>query len=692
MFHGGAVAALAPDDPEVASRLLGLVRKELVRPSVATLPDEEAFRFRHLLIRDAAYEALPKAERAVLHERFADWLGAHGPRLVELDEILGYHLEQASRCRRELGQRSPELEGRAASHLGAAGGRAVTRQDAHAAVSLLRRAADLLPVGRDRTFVLGRLGLAYELLGRFEDAYAVVDDAIETGDDDAGAFAFFVGIVVHGHGDGVFGIESEQAIRARLDSLGVAASDVTLASGYATLALMQFWLGRIGDALGNATTALDYARRAGDRDFEHKALLIIGMAKWHGPTPWAEVLEHAGTMEALGLPSGSIRANAVAAQGRFEESRALFDEHVGALIERGARVNALGQAMGRAWFEMLAGDLGRGLDLVAPAWVELGEIGERGTRSTLGGVYADLLARAGRPDEADEVLDVVAEIGAPDDFLTASTALAARALAASARADHERAVELAREAAAIADAGEYTTQQHDVWMELGEVLFAAGRGDEAREALRTRGSRRRGRESTAVVDRIDALLGLGGSERRGLELFVRARALDELADAGLRDELSPSTSTLPRSSTISGEPCHLGALVQVVVRARVVGLGGDRHALLRVEDDDVGVGADGERALARVEPEELRRVRREQLDHPVQRDAPFADAEVVDHLQPVLEPGPAVRDLAEVVHARVLLALEEVRAVVGRDRLQHVRCARRSRARPGSPSSRGGGV
>ena len=69
--------------------------------------------------------------------------------------------------------------------------------------------------------------------------------------------------------------------------------------------------------------------------------------------------------------------------------------------------------------------------------------------------------------------------------------------------------------------------------------------------------------------------------------------------------------------------------------------------------DDVGVGADRERALARVEAEQLRGVRREQLDHAVERDPPLADAERVDHLQPVLEPGAAVRDLREVVRPSV---------------------------------------
>jgi class 3 adenylate cyclase len=103
VFHRGAVAALAPDDPDVPSRLMGLVRKELVRPSRALLPGDDAFRFRHLLIRDAAYDSLPKAVRAELHERFATWLEEYAPGLVELDEILGYHLEQAARYRAELG-------------------------------------------------------------------------------------------------------------------------------------------------------------------------------------------------------------------------------------------------------------------------------------------------------------------------------------------------------------------------------------------------------------------------------------------------------------------------------------------------------------------------------------------------------------------------------------------------------------
>src|SRR5436309_11021445 len=87
VYRRTAVQALEPDAPRPDGDLLGLVRKELVRPSTSVLPDDDAFRFRHLLIRDAAYDSLPKATRAELHERFAAWLRERGKDLVELDEI-----------------------------------------------------------------------------------------------------------------------------------------------------------------------------------------------------------------------------------------------------------------------------------------------------------------------------------------------------------------------------------------------------------------------------------------------------------------------------------------------------------------------------------------------------------------------------------------------------------------------------
>src|SRR5919202_3653820 len=144
IFHRGAVQALAPEEIQVTTRLAGLVRRELIRPDRAQLPGDDGYRFRHLLIRDAAYDALPKAVRADLHARFAAWLDEHGHALVERDEIVGYHLEQAGRYRAELGQPDGALADRAAARLAAAGNRAIDRRDPRAAAALLGRAAELV--------------------------------------------------------------------------------------------------------------------------------------------------------------------------------------------------------------------------------------------------------------------------------------------------------------------------------------------------------------------------------------------------------------------------------------------------------------------------------------------------------------------------------------------------------------------
>src|SRR5204862_4612931 len=121
IFHRGVVQALAPEGTQVTPRLAALVRKELIRPDRSQLAGEDGFRFRHLLIRDAAYDGLPKSARAELHERFAGWLEEPGRELVELDEIVGYHLERAARYQDELGHRDPALAARAGARLAEAG-------------------------------------------------------------------------------------------------------------------------------------------------------------------------------------------------------------------------------------------------------------------------------------------------------------------------------------------------------------------------------------------------------------------------------------------------------------------------------------------------------------------------------------------------------------------------------------------
>src|SRR5205085_12314616 len=106
IFQRSAVAELSPPErrDDLGPRLMSLVRKELVRPDRSGSTGDEAFRFRHLLVRDAAYASLTKEQRADLHARFADWLERiAGDRLLEYEEVMGYHLEQACSYRSELG-------------------------------------------------------------------------------------------------------------------------------------------------------------------------------------------------------------------------------------------------------------------------------------------------------------------------------------------------------------------------------------------------------------------------------------------------------------------------------------------------------------------------------------------------------------------------------------------------------------
>ncbi len=157
-FDAEAIAALSPEAlrPGVLANLVALVRKDLLRPEAAELSSGDAFRFRHVLIRDAAYGALTKGDRAALHERFANWLErASGERLLEYEEVLGYHLEQAYRYRTEVqadGAKTAAIGARASGHLLAAARRAWERGDAGAALGLFLRASEPIPLSEAKGF------------------------------------------------------------------------------------------------------------------------------------------------------------------------------------------------------------------------------------------------------------------------------------------------------------------------------------------------------------------------------------------------------------------------------------------------------------------------------------------------------------------------------------------------------------
>jgi len=187
VFWWGALADLAPE-PErdaVGGHIATLVRRELVVTDQSTVAGDEAFRFRHLLVRDAAYSGISKADRARLHERFAQWLEQRpGADPDTNDLVLGYHLEQAYRFRTELGEEGDTVRAlaeRALAHLAPAGEAAFERGDVRTAVPLLRRAVDLAPIdhaGRGRAMYW--LARALDQTGEVEEARGLIRRVRET--------------------------------------------------------------------------------------------------------------------------------------------------------------------------------------------------------------------------------------------------------------------------------------------------------------------------------------------------------------------------------------------------------------------------------------------------------------------------------------------------------------------------------
>ena len=160
--------------------MLSLSRAGFVHPATAADPGDDGYTFHHVLLRDAAYGSLTKADRAELHERAAASIDRDGS---GDDAIAGYHLEHAVRYRRELGEDADALAATAGERLGEAGMRAWRSGDAGATAALLGRAVSLLPASNRRGELQLERGLALRLrdrAGEADEAWAAAQQDAET--------------------------------------------------------------------------------------------------------------------------------------------------------------------------------------------------------------------------------------------------------------------------------------------------------------------------------------------------------------------------------------------------------------------------------------------------------------------------------------------------------------------------------
>ncbi len=322
IFHRGAVQALAPEETQVTTRLAGLVRRELIRPDRTQLAGDDGYRFRHLLIRDAAYDALPKAVRADLHARFAAWLDEHGHALVERDEIVGYHLEQSARYQAELGQPDPALAERAAVRLATSGRRASDRQDLGTASALLNRAAELLRPHRiDVTLELEAAWVDSDIdpHAAAQAAEAVSERAEATGDRSGAMLGRALALLNRMVGGEVVGVDEQvELCRAALPLEEERGDPRRLALLWEMLGIAANFRMQNDDNVHASQQALRYRRLAGDSpsDTGIEWALILG------PRPADEAMRMLDELAAWRPPGSQDlpRAALLAMLGRSDEA------------------------------------------------------------------------------------------------------------------------------------------------------------------------------------------------------------------------------------------------------------------------------------------------------------------------------------------------------------------------------------
>ena len=525
VFQRSAVAELSPPErrSDLGARLMTLVRKELVRPDRSGDGPDEAFRFRHILVRDAAYGSLPKEQRAELHGRFADWLEqTSGDRLHEYQEVIAYHLEQAHDARRELGltdARTDALAARAERYLAASGSRALMRRDLTAAASLLSRAAGLTTDSRRRTLHLVDVAESMIDLGKIPDAVRILEEARDAaqaaGDDLSADLVRLDLLALEQFMDPTASDRPMKELADDVEGRAAAAGDRRV-EAMARVLRGQILLSRClwAEQIRELEGALRLIEGLDLPAFEREIEIGLLNAVRYGPVPAGEAIRRfeATAEDWAGIfPPLPIASPLRAMVGDFETARRHYRDGLAYFTERGVMVRTGGMALAGGVVERLAGDLeaaereyDRGIGI-------LEALGETGVLSTLQAERALVQYRRGRIPQAEASIVRARETGAEHDIATQAAWRAVAAMIAADRGDVDEADRIAGEAIEMVEPTDFLELRGEVFEAAGHVHLAAGRRSEAAAGFERAVAEHERKENQIDAARVAARLeALGG--------------------------------------------------------------------------------------------------------------------------------------------------------------------------------------
>ena len=442
-----------------------------------------------------------KRTRADLHVRFIDWLErVASDRVLEFEEIRGYHLEQAFFILQQLTPNDEQvwqIGVRGSGYLSSAGRRALARGDIPAAANLLRRGSTLLPPGHPERPRL-RMDAAEALTeqGGFEEASAMLQSAIEEAHELADrvleSTARIQELELRYTVDPE---EVEPIVVGEVDTLLPELEAVEAHDGLARAWRLIGFVREMGLQWGAAEEAaqrtLQYARLAGNKLVAARAISTLGFCALSGPTPVSEAIDRC--RELLDDVGGDRKAEALldaslshleAMRGNVDESRSLYRASRAKLEELGWTFLAAQTSFDSGPVEILNGDLATAEAELRRDYDTLERMGETNYISTTAALLAEVLYRQGDLDGAEEHTKISEELAAADDVTSQFRWRSVRAKVLAARGDGETAETLASEAVRLIQASDDINSAGDALIDLAEVRRVAGRSAEAAEAAR----------------------------------------------------------------------------------------------------------------------------------------------------------------------------------------------------------------